>query len=207
MSTFTFILVLDGPAFAESAVDLLHDSNCDDAAFGSRGSQQIAEFDREAPTLGAALLSAIHDVESGAPGHRVIRVEPDDLVNAATIAERTGRSRESIRLLASGQRGEGGFPKPITWLDGGGQIWRWGEVCSWFHQRGEPIESAGGGAPQFIAALNGVLETRFQIVALARVAAHEDAPTLAFTSDAVGALPKLLAEPTRALVLELAGSS
>lgn len=204
MQTYTFTLVLDGPALSEDYVDRLYESGCDDAALGGRGAEQVAEFDREAPTLAAALLSAIDDIESDASEYRVLRVEPDDLVNATVIAERTGRSRESIRLLANGERGEGDFPKPVTWLDGSNQIWRWGEVTAWFHDRGEAVGGSAGGAPQFIAALNGVLETRRQLGALSRVASDENAPALAFTVDTVGALPALLTAPTDALVRELA---
>jgi predicted DNA-binding transcriptional regulator AlpA len=204
MQTYTFLLVLDGPALSENYVDRLYEAGCDDAALGARGTEQVAEFDRQAPTLAAALLSAIDDIESEVPEYRVLRVEPDDLVNATVIAERTGRSRESIRLLAKGQRGEGDFPKPVTWLDGSNQIWRWGEVAAWFQDRGEAVGGSTGGAPQFIAALNGVLETRQQLEALSRVASDENAPTLAFTVDTVGALPALLTGPTDALVRELA---
>jgi len=44
----------------------------------------------------------------------VVRVEPDDLVSAAEIARRVGRSRESIRQLGGGLRGPGGFPAPLA---------------------------------------------------------------------------------------------
>jgi predicted DNA-binding transcriptional regulator AlpA len=206
MQTYTFTLVLDGPALSEDYVDRLYAAGCDDASFGGRGTEHVAEFDREAPTLAAALLSAIEDIEGDVPEYCVLRVEPDDLVNASVIAERTGRSRESIRLLAKGERGEGDFPKPVTWLDGNNQIWRWGEVAAWFEERGEAVGGSAGGAPQFIAALNGVLETRQQLAALSRVASDESAPTLAFTVDTVGALPALLTAPTKALVRELVAS-
>jgi hypothetical protein len=90
-------------------------------------------------------------------------------------------------------------------MDGSNQIWRWGDVARWFKTRGEAVGAgSSGGGPQFIAALNGVLETRRQIDALSRVAADEGGMTrLAFTGDAIDALPALLTAPTHALRREL----
>lgn len=71
---------------------------------------RYAEFDREGDTLADAILSAIADAES-VPGIRVLRIEPDDFVTAAEIAERLGRSRESVRLLANGNAAPATSPR------------------------------------------------------------------------------------------------
>lgn len=45
-------------------------------------------------------------------GLYVVRIEPDDLVTMATIAKRSGLSREYIRLLSAGERGPEASPLP-----------------------------------------------------------------------------------------------
>lgn len=68
---------------------------CSELIFGA--------FDREAPTLLDALVSAIGAVES-VEGLEVLHIEPDELVWASEIAERTGRTRQSVDMLIKGQR-------------------------------------------------------------------------------------------------------
>ncbi|WP_141683514.1 helix-turn-helix transcriptional regulator [Streptomyces sp. F-7] len=54
-----------------------------------------------------------------------------DLVDAAEIARRIGRSRESIRQLISGERRKGmTFPAPVG-SPNGKRIWEWGTVNEW----------------------------------------------------------------------------
>jgi len=69
-------------------------------------------FDREATSLAEALVSALRDVE--AAGLVVGSVRSEDLVTLKEIASRTGRTYESVRLLAAGKRGPGGFPGPMS---------------------------------------------------------------------------------------------
>jgi hypothetical protein len=54
-----------------------------------------------------------------------------DLVDAAEIARRIGRSRESIRQLIAGERRKGmAFPTP-SGAPNGKRIWEWGTVNEW----------------------------------------------------------------------------
>jgi len=132
LPTFSFTLLLSGPDATESPViDLLHEAGCDDALFGQRDQIQYGGFDRDAKSLAEAVISAIRQVES-VPGLCVLRVEPDELVSATVIAERTKRSRESVRLLVEGKRGPGGFPAPISWVDAKRRLWQWSDVARWF---------------------------------------------------------------------------
>src|SRR5690606_16029502 len=68
---------------------------------------------------------------------KVGAVEPGDFVTAAEIARWLGRSKDSVRLLISGERGKGGFPVPVAGVTSKTQIWRWSEVLDWleFHQK------------------------------------------------------------------------
>ena len=93
-------------------------------------------------------------------GARVIRVEPDELVTASEIAERTGRTRESIRLLAAGKRGQGGFPPPLRGMKSRIRLWRWAEVALWLAEREGDLTDPLVDEAHTIAAINGALELR-----------------------------------------------
>ena len=156
--TYTFTLVLDGPDPSEH-LDALFQAGCDDAMFGARDGVHYADFDRTARSLADAIGTAIRSVESAVPDLMVIRVEPEELVSAAAIAERVHRSRESVRLLIEGRRGPGSFPAPATWASHKRPLWRWVDVAHWFQDyAGNSI--VGGGEANFLAALNGALEVR-----------------------------------------------
>lgn len=157
MGEHEFTLVIDGRVEDDAVVDKLFEAGCSDATIGSVDGVGYADFHREAETFADAVRSALEEVES-VSGLRVLRVEPDDLVTMSEIAERLGRTRESIRLLVSGQRGRGDFPAPISHLRSRSRLWRWSEVSEW----------AGAGSPEeqqnarFTASINAALELRRQ---------------------------------------------
>ena len=130
MSEYQFTLVISGEVDSDDAVDALFEAGCDDATIGTVDGVGYADFVREAPSFAAAVATAIRQVES-VPGLQARRVEPDDLVTMAEIAERLGRSRESVRLLIRGARGPGGFPPPVSHLKAKSRLWRWSEVVVW----------------------------------------------------------------------------
>jgi hypothetical protein len=102
------------------------------------------------------VLTAIQQVES-VRNLRVQRLDPDDIVTMAEIADRLDRTRESVRLLIAGKRGRGGFPAPISHGRDRGRLWRWSDVSEWLGELdAEDRESA-----QFIAATNAALELRY----------------------------------------------
>ena len=160
MKTFEFTLIIDGADLLTDAhLDALFEAGCDDATFGARDYVHYAAFDREAENLGDAVISAIHAIEQAVSDATVVRIEPDELVSQSVIAKRTGRTKESVRLLYTGQRGPGGFPAPVSWIDQKHKVWHWSEGAEWFEQAlGEPI--AAGHEAETIATLNGMLEAR-----------------------------------------------
>ena len=214
MSTYNFTLILDGPIVIDDdeALDRLYESGCDDASIGVRamGSSseeapvQIAEFDREDGTFSNAVISAIRDIEGAGLGLQVHRVEPDDLVTATVIAERTDRTRESIRLLISGDRGPGGFPAPLAWVDAKTRLWRWSDVERWFSEKLGETPTLGGAA-QFIGLINATLEARDQMTALSEVAAksREQHAHLEVSGSSLQELQELLGEKAEAVQREL----
>lgn len=156
---YRFTLVLVGASRVDQALeDALFEAGCDDAILGTRNGVLFLEFDREGSSLPDAVLSAIQDVER-VKGVDVIRVEPDDIVNASEIARRTGRTREGIRLLASGMRGPGSFPPPVHGLRRQAPLWRWAEVAEWMraYTQGTAVPADEVEAASFIAVMNGAL--------------------------------------------------
>ena len=73
------------------------------------------------------MLSAVAELES-IGDITVARLADAGLVSMADIAARTGRTRESVRLLITGKRGPGGFPPPVTDPRSRYRLWRSDEV-------------------------------------------------------------------------------
>jgi len=169
--TYTFTLLLVGLSPLDH-LDALFEAGCDDAIFGERGGMFFAEFDRTANSLAEAVGTAIAQVETAVPALRVARVEPDELVNAAAIAARTGRTRESVRLLIEHKRGPGHFPPPICWLNSKTRLWRWSDVARWFEEAlGD--RAADADEAMLVAALNAALDLRNHTSNLAEPTARQ----------------------------------
>ena len=131
-----FVLVLSGVLEPDAKLeDALYEAGCDDAILAFRGGVGYLEFDRQAPSLGEAILSAIKDVEGADPRLKVVSVEPGDSVNASEIARRTQVTREYIRLLVEGKRGDGNFPAPQSGITSKTLVWSWAVVGRWMLER------------------------------------------------------------------------
>ena len=98
MPTHHFRLIVEGADLQDEAVIArLFEAGCDDALVSSTDGVQCIDFDRDAASLDAAVLSAVADVEQ-VGGVRVVRLAGAGLVSITDIAARTGRTRESMRL-------------------------------------------------------------------------------------------------------------
>jgi hypothetical protein len=162
--TFQVVLVLPGAESLEPHLDALQAAGCDDAAFmgPALDGTFTAEFDREAPAFAAAVVSALEALRSALADVQLLRVEPEDIVSLSAIAARTGRTDESVRLLAQGRRGPGGFPPAAGWINEKTQVWRWADVARWFSDAlGEP--PAGSEHAAFLAALNDALDLAVRV--------------------------------------------
>lgn len=163
MAENAFTLVIGGPVDVDRVINALFERGCDDATVGSVDGVGYADFHRDAPSQADAIFSAIKDVEA-VQGLRVLRVEPDDLVTLSDIAQRLGRTRESVRLLAAGERGGGEFPAPVSHLRSRNRLWRWSDVAAWADAKGgQELEQA-----QLLAAINAALELRNRSATLPR---------------------------------------
>src|ERR1022692_158671 len=177
----SFTLFFDGASVLEDVqFDALHEEGCDDALFGARDGVQYGAFDREAGSFSEALASAIHDVTAAVPGLRVIRIEPDELVTMAAIAERGGISREYVRLLSNTERGPGGFPAPVARVDKKTRLWYWPDVAHWLIEHRKSKVAVDAHAADLVAAMNAAYELREH-------ATHLDSPSdLLLVAQALG---------------------
>jgi hypothetical protein len=136
MNTYNFSLVISQPTMNfDEAADKLFEAGCDDGTFGISNGLYEIEFDREANSFEEAIRSAISDVKKAKIGSRILRVTPDDLVNANEIAERSGKTRQAVALWRHGERGSG-FP-PIKAIVGKSPVWSWFFVSKWLCERGD----------------------------------------------------------------------
>lgn len=167
MRNHSFTLFLRGADVLDDApLDALYEAGCGDALFGERDGAQYAAFDREARSFGAALISAIEQLTSAIPGLRVVRIEPDETVTMAAIAERCGLSREGVRLMATERRGPGGFPPPVAYADKRTRLWHWPDVARWMQEHGKGNARIDTDAAGLVAAMNAALELREDLQAL-----------------------------------------
>ena len=153
-----FALILSGGHELDGRIeDALFEAGCDDATLSIQYGTIYMEFARSAPSLKAAILSAIRDVRKADIGVEIWRVDECDLVTPSEIARRIGRSRQLVHQYMTGQRGPGGFPAPECNLTEGAPLWAWCAVGYWLHQndmiRPELLEDA-----ETVAAINNVLE-------------------------------------------------
>ncbi len=177
----SFTLFFDGvDVLEDKRFDALHEAGCDDALFGARDGARYGAFDREAESFSDALASAIHDVAAALPGLRVVRIEPDELVTMAAIAERGGFSREYVRLLSNNDRGPGGFPAPVAYVDNRTRLWHWPDVAHWLIEHRKAKVAVDAQAADLVAAMNAAYDLREH-------AAHLDSPgDLALVAQALG---------------------
>ena len=174
-NTYNFTLILQGDVTSDDVLDRLYEAGLDDGTFSEIDGSPTAEFDREAPSFEEAVVSAIEEIERAAPELRVVRVAPDDLVTASAIAERIGRTRQSVNQLIAGSRGPGGFPPPVAHLDAKTRVWRWTEVSEWLEQIENGSDDDRRRVAEFVAAVNGALESREHLERLAALKPRREA--------------------------------
>lgn len=129
MTTHNFVLILNRP-IDEATSDLLFEAGLDDAAVTAFDGHPALDVDRDAPTLLEAIASATTQAETVA-GIRVLRVEGEELVSQADIAERTGRSRQAVNHWIKRDANSSGFPQPAHGASSRSPLWRWTDVQDW----------------------------------------------------------------------------
>lgn len=137
MTTWNFQLRLNREP-TEAEFDALYQAGLSDT--GIEGS--LIDVDREAPSMLQAVASVAQQIRT-VPGLRAVGIETQDAVTLTDAAQRLGRrTAESLRLLAEGKRGPGGFPSPI--VDTGKlRVYSYAEVTAWLREAlGEDVPTA-----------------------------------------------------------------
>ena len=135
METWNFQLRLNRVPTDEE-IDALYDAGLDDAAV----SGATIDVDREAPSLLEALISALMQIRT-IPELYAVGLLDDDAVTLTDAAQRLGglRTAESLRLLANGDRGPGGFPAPIA-DTGKIRVYSFTSILRFLEAMGDPVK-------------------------------------------------------------------
>jgi hypothetical protein len=126
MNTYEFTITLNRVPVEED-FDRLYEAGLDDSTPEVRDGRGVLNVHREAESLSAAILSTVADIERA--GFEAVSIADEDLVSLKTVAQRLGRTYESVRLLAIGQRGSGNFPAPLS--GDGWALYSWAQVSDW----------------------------------------------------------------------------
>jgi hypothetical protein len=157
---YDFELILSRPLF-EPELDPLFQRTRGNVTVGFVRDAERADHTGQArcswhaASLAAAVMEVIGHVEASAPGLRVLRVEADPLLSLREIAERVGRTAESVRLSIKGTLGPGGFPAPEATTPPH-RSWRWSRVAAWYDIDVPQLHEAG----PTTRAINAWLELR-----------------------------------------------
>lgn len=132
METIEVSLVIDRVPSDEELV-AVPNAQLEDAgvvAFETSDGNALVHLALEPASMPTAIARGVRGVEKlGQLGLQVIGVASNDVVSLKDIAARTGRTYESVRLLATGKRGPGGFPAPLS--RGQWALYSWTEVSIW----------------------------------------------------------------------------
>jgi hypothetical protein len=132
MTGHEFILRLNREV-TDDEIEALYEAGCSDAGVETGPLGTVLDFNRRAPSLAEAIVSAVRDIEK-VEGLRAIGVACDNVVTLAMIADRASVSREAVRLWSTGQRGDGSFPAPQMMTPAGEKLWDWQLVAHWLQR-------------------------------------------------------------------------
>ncbi|XRQ06143.1 hypothetical protein ACN3XK_57925 [Actinomadura welshii] len=136
MPSYDFALILSRP-FYEDELDPLFDrthgavtvSIISEPAHAERAGNASCSWPGR--TLAAAIMEVIEHVEGSTQDVHVLQVEADPLLTIRDIAERVGRSLDSVRHAITGSRGVTGFPASEM-SSAGHRLWRWSRIAAWY---------------------------------------------------------------------------
>ena len=154
MERFTFRVRLHDPIDDEAA-DRLYEGVDDEISVEDGPKGHFVGFERESTSFLEAVLDALAEIIQ--LGFEPLAIE-DELVSMADIAQRIGRTRQSVSMLVSGQRGPGTFPGPVAG-NVRSPLWHWADVAAWF-EANEGDEVVFEDRQRTIASINGALANR-----------------------------------------------
>lgn len=161
MSTvFNVSLVLENVEWTDENLERIFDV-LPDAVPAKLGGVVTVSCPVVAPSAEAAAFHLVSVIGGVLPEAVAARLD-QDLVSIPDIAERTKRSRESVRLLVEGKRGPGGFPSPVGVVGDAIRVWAWASVLEWFAQRLGDDLGEHAVPPEIAASVDAVLATNRQ---------------------------------------------
>jgi hypothetical protein len=132
-----------------------------EAVLSEAGGVTTVRATLRAPGPAAAVSQLVESVSKAVPAAVPLRVD-QDLVSVSDIAQRIGRTRESVRLLVAGKRGPGRFPPPIGVVGDGIRVWPWSVVLEWSDEVLDVDLGEKGVPPLTAAVLDVSFATRTQ---------------------------------------------
>lgn len=134
-STFEFSFVVSGvDPHADDFEDRFFEAGCDDATLMLYKGSVVAAFAREDETYESAIVSAYTNLTKS--GAVIERFDPDFLVTASDIAERSSLTRAAVGNYVKGTRGDN-FPAPKLRVMSTSPLWDWVDVSGWLHHNGQ----------------------------------------------------------------------
>lgn len=159
MITYRVAVVFDGLDLDDDdVVDSLFEALPDAAPAQVNGVTTVT-MELDAPDAEQAVLDLVSRVTDAVPRAQPMRVD-QDLVGINDIAERVGRSREFVRLLADGKRGPGAFPDHIGVVGNGIRVWPWAVVLDWFRSTMGLNSNETGILPEAAAVMDACFAAR-----------------------------------------------
>lgn len=138
MNTYSFAVSVQGLDVEDpDQVEQLYGADFVVAAGTSDGLTTV-EAEIEAPSGEAAIQRLLAFFATALPEVKALRID-EHLVTTSEIAEALGLSRESVRLWASGRRGDRTFPAHRA-VVGGQKVWAWAEVFAWARAAGRHLD-------------------------------------------------------------------
>jgi hypothetical protein len=130
MITWNFRVTLNREP-TDDEVDALYEAGLDDCAVAGHrdGSVQLM-CDRDADSLMEAILSVLVQIREVEDLWAVGIGQGDGVTLGDAARRHGGRTQASLRQLAAGQRGPGGFPEPVIEADHI-SVYSWAEVSEW----------------------------------------------------------------------------
>ena len=160
-NSYQFTLILDGVDDKTPGLeDALFEAGCDDALINYKNGTVYLDFDREGEALEGVILSAIKHIEASNIGAKIVSVAPEHLVSLSDIAQRASMTRQAVSLFVQGERGSGGFPKPVLKIVNKSPLWRWSAVAEWLYQHGKIRDHHVVEDANIVEDINGALELR-----------------------------------------------
>jgi hypothetical protein len=160
MQIYQFTLILKNVnENTEGLEDSLYEGGCDDALINFKNGTVYLEFDREAPSLEEAVVSAIKDVQLSSIEAEVTAVGPENLVTESEIAKRLNKSRQTVSVWIKGERRQA-FPQPVMRLSIKSPLWKWDEICIWLYKNRIIEDQTFVDNALFFTNINAALEER-----------------------------------------------